>query len=125
MCVWVGGDSENRSCRIRFGSETRQEPTERRVIQTAGRFITRCSMYLAPVSFSIKPCPLLSEKDGKPLDRKSCTKRREKRMRQGKETGNSTTARLDKNSNINLCHSIQGCCFVMNASINLHYKRSQ
>lgn len=46
-------------------------------------------------------------------------------MRKGKETETSTTARLDKNSNMNMCHSTQGCCFIMNASINLHYKRSQ
>lgn len=57
MCVHacVGGDSENESCRIRFGSETREEPTKRRVLQTAGRFITCCSVYLSPVSFNISP----------------------------------------------------------------------
>lgn len=53
--VCVGGDSENESCRIRFGSEMRDEPTEQRVLQTAGRFITCCSLYLVPVSFSISP----------------------------------------------------------------------
>lgn len=42
--VCVGGDSENESCRIRFGSETSEEPTKRGVLQAAGRFITRCSL---------------------------------------------------------------------------------
>lgn len=35
LCVCVGGDSENESCRIRSGSETRGEPTKRRMLQTA------------------------------------------------------------------------------------------
>lgn len=53
------GDGENESCRIRFGSETREEPAKRRVLQTAGRFITCCSLYVSRVSFNTL-LPLLS-----------------------------------------------------------------
>lgn len=60
----VGGDSENESCRIRFGSESREEPAERGVLQAAGRFITRRSLYLTP-THTPTPC---SRKDGRLLD---------------------------------------------------------
>lgn len=32
----VGGGDENEPCRIRFGSETREGPTERRMLQKVG-----------------------------------------------------------------------------------------
>lgn len=103
----MGGDSENESCRIRFGSETREEPTKRRVLQTVGRFITRCSLYLLLVSLNTPPLTTpvslphshtpagdkdgrvmgtrtagkgdeLVRKDGKPLERQRKSSRAEK-----------------------------------------------
>lgn len=88
----VGGDSENESCRIRFGSETRDKPTERRVLQTAGRFITRCSLYLTPVSCSgSPPFPFPPEKMAYRWTDKgkvAWKKRREKRIYNEKEMRN-------------------------------------
>lgn len=43
-CACVGGDGENESCRIRFGSETREEPAKQRVLQAVVRFIIRCTL---------------------------------------------------------------------------------
>lgn len=61
VCACVGGDSENESCRIRFGSETREESAKRRVLQAAGRFITCCSLYRSPVSLNISRPPSLQK----------------------------------------------------------------
>lgn len=63
-CASVGGDGENESCRIRFGSESREEPAERGVLQAVGRFITRWSLYLKPTP-TPTPC---SRKDARLLD---------------------------------------------------------
>ena len=65
MCVHacVGGDSENESCRIRFGSETREEPTKRSVTDGGGdsSLAAPCTSHPSP-STSRRPPHLIRKR---------------------------------------------------------------